>query len=277
MRRIVVTDLDGTLLNSSGEVSAGNIRALRELGREGVIRVVATGRSAHSAGRAVPRDLPVDFIVFSSGLNVVETATGRVVEEAGLSAPLTRIAGEFLQERGLDFMVHDPLPENHRFRYFRNRGEGSNPDFDRRIARYAEFAVADTEPDRPVESSQLLAVCPRESGQAEYEAVREGLGGHHVVRTTSPMDHQSVWIEVFPYGVNKGSAVGRIMEYLGTAREGWRCLAVGNDYNDLELLRSADLPRVVGNAPEELRALYPEVGHHDRDGFAEAVREWTGG
>jgi hydroxymethylpyrimidine pyrophosphatase-like HAD family hydrolase len=49
-------------------------------------------------------------------------------------------------------------------------------------------------------------------------------------------------------------------------------LAVGNDYNDLELLDWADHAFVVANAPAELCARYALVASNDEAGFSEAVR-----
>jgi hydroxymethylpyrimidine pyrophosphatase-like HAD family hydrolase len=49
-------------------------------------------------------------------------------------------------------------------------------------------------------------------------------------------------------------------------------MAVGNDYNDLELLDWAEHAFVVGNAPAELRARYATVASNDDAGFSEAVR-----
>jgi hydroxymethylpyrimidine pyrophosphatase-like HAD family hydrolase len=49
-------------------------------------------------------------------------------------------------------------------------------------------------------------------------------------------------------------------------------LAVGNDYNDIDLLHWADLACVVGNAPADLRARYTSVGSNDEGGFSQAVR-----
>ena len=55
-------DLDGTLLSSSSTLSETNLEALRDLGRRGIPRVIATGRSPHVARRIVGYDFPVHVI-----------------------------------------------------------------------------------------------------------------------------------------------------------------------------------------------------------------------
>jgi hypothetical protein len=54
-------------------------------------------------------------------------------------------------------------------------------------------------------------------------------------------------------------------------------LAVGNDFNDIELLEWAPARRVVANAPAALRDRYQTVVSNDADGFSEAVDEWLRG
>ncbi|MDX1435151.1 MAG: HAD hydrolase family protein, partial [Gammaproteobacteria bacterium] len=68
---MVVTDLDGTLLDSSARLGPVNRGALERLGEHGVLRVVATGRSLHSARLVIDRDFPIDYLVFSSGVGIV--------------------------------------------------------------------------------------------------------------------------------------------------------------------------------------------------------------
>ena len=69
---MVVTDLDGTLLNDKREVSSEDYSTLLMLGEKNVPRVIATGRSLYSVSRVLPDDFPVDYLVFSSGAGCLE-------------------------------------------------------------------------------------------------------------------------------------------------------------------------------------------------------------
>ena len=92
----------------------------------------------------------------------------------------------------------------------------------------------------------------------------------HVVRTTSPLDHASTWIELFPIGVSKAHAADWIRTRHGIGRT--RTIAVGNDYNDLDMLEWADRACVVSNAPVSMRARFEVVRSNDEGGFTDAVR-----
>lgn len=268
-RAMVVTDLDGTLLDSRARLSAANRAVLERLGRDGVLRVVATGRNLHSALRTMAADTPIDYLVFASGAGTLEWPTQRLLHSQHLDAAQALDAAERLIALGLDFMLHAAVPDNHRFWY--RRATPANADFERRVQRYRDFCMPwpDAVPAGPF--SQLLAVQARH-GALHHEELRTLLAPLNVVRTTSPLDHESWWFEVFAPGVSKASGAARLLARHRV--DPARVLAVGNDFNDEELLAWAAQPRVVANAPESLRARYPGVASNDDDGFAAAVNAW---
>jgi len=273
-RAMVVTDLDGTLLDSSGALSRANRDTLDALGAAGVLRVVATGRNLHSALSALPGDTPIDYLVFASGAGTLRWPERTLVHRHHLGEEEALAAADVLRGLALDFMLHAGVPDNHRF-WFHRTG-APNPDFDRRLARYAAHALPWPRARPAGPFSQLLAVEAPEAAAsvvaARHASLRRLLDPLHVIRTTSPLDHRSVWFEVFPCGVSKAAGAAWLLERHGLERDD--VLAVGNDFNDEDLLAWAAHPRVVANAPEALRQRFPTVAANDDDGFAGAVRDW---
>ena len=276
---LIATDLDGTLLGSDHTLGSRDASALRELGEAGVVRVVATGRSRLAAERVLDRTVPIDYLVVSSGAGILDWRSGRLLRRHAFEAADARRAAEVLRRFGVDFMAHDPVPDDHRFRFVRARSE--NPDFERRIGRYGEFAVpwrdggsAGTNPDDGIgsvpEACQFVAIL----GPGEdvlHDRLRAALPEFAVVRSTSPLDGRSIWVEVRPRGVSKESAVAWLAARHGL--DAGRTVAVGNDYNDCGMLRWSANPFVVGNAAPELLERYRVVSSNDAGGFSDAVRE----
>ena len=64
---LFITDFDGTLLRSDRTFSDDDLEALHRLGRLNICRVIATGRSIFSFNTVVGPDLPLDFVIFSTG------------------------------------------------------------------------------------------------------------------------------------------------------------------------------------------------------------------
>jgi hydroxymethylpyrimidine pyrophosphatase-like HAD family hydrolase len=135
---LVVSDLDGTLLDSHHQLSAANRGALLDLGRRRVVRVVATGRTLFSALRVLGDDFPIDFLVCSSGAAICRWPSRELLKAEHMSEAAALRLARALCSRGLDFMLHHAVPDNHRCLF--HRTGGSNPDFERRIALYSSYA-----------------------------------------------------------------------------------------------------------------------------------------
>lgn len=271
---LFITDLDGTLLRSDRTFAAADLAALQRLGEIGVARVVATGRSLFAFERVRPAGLPVDYVIFSTGAGVAEHPGGRIMRRASLEADDIRQTVGVLRSLRLDFMVQRGIPDTHIFGYA--AGKSANPDFEARIALYRRFAfpLAD-DIDGFGPATQVVAIVPPPRAEAALAAVQQALTGLTVIRTTSPLDGRSTWIEIFPAGVSKSLTTEWLASRLGVCRT--RTLSVGNDFNDLDLLEWAQTRFVTANAPAELRQRFPTVASNDGCGVAEAIDRWIAG
>jgi hydroxymethylpyrimidine pyrophosphatase-like HAD family hydrolase len=270
---MVVTDLDGTLLGPDRQASPRNLRTLEELGRRGRLRVIATGRNLFSARKVLAPDFPVDYLLFSSGAGIMDWPAQRLLRAVNLSGEQAGRAFRVFAGRRLDFMVHRPIPDNHYFRYYASGR--NNPDFEARLRLYAPFASAGDPRELPGEACQLLAVEPAELYPSAYEELAAELAGLTVLRATSPLDGRSRWIEVFSPLASKSRAAAWLAQVRGVDPR--RVLAVGNDYNDLDLLQWAASSCLVSGAPPELKARFPVIGSADDSDFAQAVEAWEQG
>ena len=268
---MVVTDLDGTLLDADARLGPANRRALERLGEIGSLRVVATGRSLHSAERVLDAGFPIDYLVFSSGAGILEWRSRELLAAHDMQSADAQGALELLLGKALAFMAHLGVPDNHHFYYHRPPGRAAdgNPDFDRRCARYADFAQPlDGRALDGLRVSQLLAI-EAPGSDSHYDALVTELDHLNVVLTTSPLDHRSRWIEIFPPTASKSQASEWLRDRYGVAHHD--VVAVGNDYNDRDLLEWAHYSYVVANAAPSLRARYAVVASNDEQGFAQAV------
>lgn len=264
-----ITDLDGTLFRPDQTLSQTDLDTLKELGDKGIVRVAATGRSIFSLVRALKTDLPIDYLVFSTGAGIARWPDpfNRILRSKTIGPDETVKAVDLLEEIGVDYMIQDPIPDNHCFRY-RSRS-GTNSDFATRIEYYREFCSPLNGNNRQP-SSQILAIVPEGKGESVLKVIREKLTGYSVIKATSPFDGKTVWIEVFPEKTSKSEAVAWLADQLGIARS--ETAAVGNDYNDEDLLHWVGKGFVVENAPSDLCEKFRIVSANTENGFTEAVR-----
>lgn len=269
MISIVVTDLDGTLLRSDSKFNDSDIDALRKLGEKCITRVIATGRSPYSAAKVLPSDFPIDFLIFSSGAGVIRWSDKSIIHSNHLTAGQVQQIIDQLIEMQVDFMVHDPIPFNHYFYYY--QAGPNNSDFLQRISLYSEYA----QPlivglPFPSPASQVIAILPPDVNR--FNNITQHLPNVHFIRATSPIDGKSIWLEILPQDVSKAGGVKWLCSYLNGAQPS-NVLALGNDFNDLDMLELAGDAFIVENAPMDLRQKFKNVPSNNEAGFSYAVKK----
>lgn len=246
--RMLVCDLDGTLLMHGAAFDVSDVSALQTLATRGVVRVIATGRALATAQKAIPADFPIDYLIFSSGAGILDWRTQQLLASHTMTSHEIADAATVFVAHELDFMVHAPVPEQHIVRF--HRVGPPNADFERRLARYAAEGRVLESHSLPAEASQLLAVSARNDGDL-FERLRCALPQLSLIRATSPLDGRSMWIEAFAPTVSKSQAAAWIAQRHSIApADAW---AIGNDYNDWDLLRWAGRSAVVAGAPQSMR------------------------
>ena len=121
MYRMVVTDLDGTLLNNKKQVSEANVKAIQNLKDQNITFVMATGRSDVMT-RAYTKQLKnVDIVIGCDGAVIRNIRTGEILCENHLRSETCHTTFEICKKYGLQYYVFakDELvsddPQNERF------------------------------------------------------------------------------------------------------------------------------------------------------------------
>jgi Cof subfamily protein (haloacid dehalogenase superfamily) len=267
-QKMIVTDLDGTLLNSEGLISKNNFDTLWNLGKLGHLRVVATGRSLYSTKKIFKEDAPVDYIVCSTGACIVDWKSSEMLAAFNLSEKEVGHVQQLLDKMQLDYIIQEAAPDNHKCFYVQYSKH--NPDLEKRNEIYKDFATKlDKSAFIPFKSCQFIVIIPGMDSLLHYEKIKEELKGLKVIRTTSPLDHETLWIEIYSKKVSKATGINYLVAKHGIDPQ--EILVVGNDYNDLDMLRISSNSYIVDNAPEDLKMEFPSLSSNNLDGFTEAV------
>lgn len=262
----VVTDLDGTLLKDDKQVGEADLAALHSLGEKNILRIAATGRNLRISCEVLPADFPIDYLVFSTGCGIYDWHQKKIIHADGLSWEQTRKVMEVFNDEAFDFTVHQPIPDNYLFYYHRQNYD--NQHFDDYVNHYADFAQPLHKENFQMENAcQLLAII--ESDAQKYEQMAAMLQDVKLVRTTSPLNNEAMWIEVFPKHISKAWGLKYIENHYGIPFS--KMIGIGNDYNDIDFLNAVGHPHVVANAHPDLLAQFPVVASNENCGVAEAI------
>lgn len=276
-KRLFITDLDGTLMTDGKTISFPDLAALERLQQQGVITAVATGRSAHSLEKALnaiglgkgQSPFPVDYVFFSTGAGIMRFPGREIIFKKSLSVSDIKKIIAYCDLKRLDYMIHKAIPHTREFLY---KAHGSfNPDFETRLALNAKYGLPLNNGTHELyPATQVLAIIPSGANALDIEAIKTDLHDFSVIQATSPLDHQSVWMEIFHKDVSKSKAALFLAEKLSISRH--NIISIGNDYNDEDLLAWSGKGYVVANAPERLKQGYETVETNNECGVALAVQ-----
>ncbi len=265
--KIVATDVDGTLFRSDRTVSQADLNTLKNLRDQGVCTVLATGRSIWSFTNLAGPDFPIDYLVFSCGAGVMDWQKKEVIYKTGIDETGIQKIKDYLTALNADFCIHNEIPDNHFF--YPYRSGKTNPDFEKRVATYLPFEKM---VDDITFATQILAIFPGADHKRLIADADRSLADFRVIRSTSPVDNRSLWMEIFQKGVSKAAGIGKVAELFGIQQQD--IMAVGNDYNDVDMLDWAGSGFITANSPDELKKRYINVSSNNEDGFTKAVGQW---
>ncbi len=270
--KLVATDLDGTFLKNDKSISKENLDALLSLGEKGILRVVATGRNLQKTQEVIANHVPFDYIVFSSGAGVYDWKNEKLLFYQNLNKLVVQQLSDYLVARDLNFHLFKPVPENFKCWYF--RGNIPCSEFERYFdyhQSYSEKLLVNQNIDS--EACQFLVVFPNDPDR--FHKIKDDIQKHFpdvkVVRTSSPLETDYIWMEIFHHSVSKGNGVRFLCDWLNIGHE--YTLGIGNDFNDMDLLEFTNFSYIVENGPDELKELYLPARSNEDSAFASAVWE----
>ncbi len=282
-RGMFVVDLDGTLLNRQRRLGGKDAAALRCLCESGVAVVIATGRSRYSLQRLLVKDAQLNdalsqyvcYVIFSTGAGIMDFPQGNILQTRQLSVKDVECITTRLASFDVDYMIHEPIPGTRHF-HFCTAGGGVS-DFMTRIGLYQDFGqLCDRQTMTRIGevggATEVLCIVASDRGERYITELCAAFSEYSVIRATSPLDHRSIWLEIFAPGVAKSQAAHWLAARLECGSD--RVCAVGNDYNDVDLLGWAGKGYLVSNAPAELKTHYEIVASNDAGGVAQAAERW---
>ncbi len=281
--KLLALDMDGTLLNSRGELSDGNREAIKQARASGVRVALVTGRRFRDA-RPLALELGLDVPVISH--NGALTKHARTLETVAARLLPLDVAREVLRvarkegadamisddPHGFGLLVYDHISEGNQAlaKYIawsrRIVGEGAE-DSVRRVASLEEYL--DHEPLHIAFSGTCAHV------KSLMESLRRELGrGAQALGTMYPQQDFAL-LDVLHPEASKGAGLAVVAVEYNLGRE--EVMAVGDNYNDLEMLQYAGTSVLMGNAEEKLRGLIADANitaSNDEDGVALAIERF---
>ena len=255
----IVTDLDDTLLDGSGQLSGYTLEVMAEVKRRGIRLIPCSGRT-HASMYPFVAKLDTSLPYIGGNGSEIVGADHRLIEQLTLDVELAREICAFLSENGLYVQVYT----DEAFYY------SVECDIARRYKQSSGMkgvAVGDVCAFLSFATPKVLSVGAPEDVLRLMPLANERFLGRAAFTMSKPY-----FLEAEPPGATKGEALLRLADRIGIVPE--RTAAFGDSLNDMSLLAFTPNSVAMANAIPELRAAAAHVCRpNTEDGVARFVAE----
>lgn len=262
---IIALDVDGTLTNSDKEITPRTRSALIEAQRQGKRVIVASGR--HQFGlKDIAAELQLDcyggYIMAFNGGRVINAATGEVLSAKYFPHKYIKEVCDTVADTDITVITYegDTLIMNDKvneYTYVESKIIGMDY---KQVDNFTDYVSFDV-------NKLLLAGKPEVID--EYEKIFvEKYKGYFDVFKSCPF-----FLEVMPFGVNKGACLSTLLGKLGYTRE--QLIACGDSYNDMTMIGYAGLGVCMKNGERDVKRIADVIADsNDNDGVAKIVEQY---
>ena len=273
--RLIAIDIDGTLLDSRSQISPANLDALQRAHQAGIETVLVTGRR-HDFALPIAQALGFELWIISSNGAVTRSTRGerfhRDLLPQATAIKLCRAMRDFrdntvitFDRDGMGAIVCEQ----------RDRLYGVLQRWMEKNAPYIEYV-------NPIEKALLedpiqVMFC----GEVELMKAAErqlfdlGFANEITVLRTQYTHRNLTIVDILNAGCSKGHALQRWAAHRGLSRD--EVMAIGDNYNDIEMLTFAGHPVIMGNASDDLKQNgWTITLHNDESGVAAAIEQVLG-
>ncbi|GAB6868257.1 Cof-type HAD-IIB family hydrolase [Bacteroides rodentium] len=263
--KLLVLDVDGTLLNDEREISKRTLAALLKVQQMGVRIVLASGRPTYGL-MPLAKTLELGnyggFILSYNGCQIIRAQNGEILFERRINPEMLPYLEKKARKNGFAiFTYHDDTlitdsPDNE---YIKNEALLNNL----KIIKEDEFSTAiDFAP------CKCMLVSDKEEALI-------GLEQHWEKRLAGTLDafrSEPYFLEVVPCGVDKANTLGALLEHLGVTRE--EVIAIGDGVCDVTMLQLAGMGVAMGHSQDSVKVCADYVtASNEEDGVALAVEK----
>lgn len=268
--RLLAIDIDGTLLNSHQQISPETLAALQKAHASGLKILLVTGRR-HTFALPIARQLGFDLCLISSNGAVTRTLSGESFHIDLMSAELARrVCGHLRDFHDCMVVTFDKEEPGALALEHKHNLEAS-------LARWIEKNKDHIQWVTPIESCLTsnplqLMVCGTVEAMRPAEAllIESSSRDEITLLKTEYVARDLCFLDILSASCSKGAAVSRFADRFGIDRA--EIMAIGDNFNDIEMLEVAGYPVVMGNASALMkRTGWLVTRTNDEHGVAYAV------
>ena len=262
---LIVSDLDGTLLNSAMELSEKNRDAIKNLSDAGINFVASSGRTFYEVPESIRENPNIRYVIYSNGTAIYDKALGRDVLANRISKAAVNEALDILSDYDTVYWTHAAG------RSVMDKSYGTLDYSHFQINDYYKTLLTRSKEVGEIErfsreSDEVEALVIFFGSDEELEKCRARLQKISGITVTSSIGHN---IELCSEKAGKGAALAELAKMLKIPKE--KIIAVGDNLNDTSMFLESGLSLCVENGNDEAKSIADRVICSNDDGVADYI------
>ena len=268
--KLLVSDLDGTLLDNAHEITSKNLEAIRKLKKSGVNFVIATGRTIDMV-KGYLEILDYDSPLICCNGAALYDVKGKLLSIKEIQAEVLRGVIDLIKKYELEHVLYTMSgivseKRNERVFYIEEYNK-------KQKASNKAVIIIDENICNNLEQYQVVKVFVSTSERGKLHKLRDEL--NHQFKEIEAVMSQRHILDIVNKQATKGNALLALADHLGIYPK--EVAAIGDNYNDITMLKEAGLAITVENAEDEIRNIADYVSKSNHySGVAYAIEHFIG-
>ena len=264
-KKILVLDIDGTLVNSKKEITEETLKHLIKIQEEGHIVALASGRP-YPGMMAYAKELKLDkyggYALSFNGGRIIECTTGKSVFEKAIPNKFASVIYKYAKEHGIGMVTYEDTT------VISGTEIDEYMEYEARLNTMVLRQVEDFIGYVKFDMVKCLLTAPPEVAESHEMALRELLAPELNVFRSEPY-----FIEITANGVDKAESLDGLLKQIGISRENSICC--GDGFNDLTMVKYAGVGVAMDNAQQIVKDNADYItASCDEDGIVEVIKKF---
>lgn len=277
--KLVASDLDGTIIDRNNFIAKENYEAINSIHSKKIDFVVCTGKS-YSVSKNICKNFNASYGIFGNGAQIIDLKNGRELKRKTLTSKQINYCIKLARKHNLHIHFYTEesiVTENLKYMDLRNYilKDANSSELKFFIVPSIEKFIKEEKP------AIFSLVITSDNSMADFEKtihenldVSTNLINKKGVYKDIIIDKEYEYLNIAPNDINKNQALNFLSNYLNIPQN--EMLAIGDNVNDLEMVKNSGIGIAVGDAYSELKevASYVTTKTASTGAFAEAIEKY---
>lgn len=278
MIKLVASDLDGTIIDQNNNIYTNNFKAINDIKNKNIDFVICTGKTYPIMHKTCAK-INASYGIFGNGNQIIDLKNGKQIYQKLLSQDELLSCIKIANKQNLHVHLYtdtEIITEQLLYMDLRNYELQKEKFYDASL----QITIVDSISDYIKFTNPNVCKLIISSSKALNKTKSEIEDTLNLSVTTirkygkfkdTIINKEYEYLDITPKGINKNTALDILGTYLNISKD--EMLTIGDNLNDLDMVKNAGIGVAVNNAYDELKnvAKYTTINPVDKGGFAEAI------